>query len=237
MSSNILYDEVNDNLYILVYKLGRGSYAIVWFAIELTKFIQTIKNNKINISYKALKIHNSEDFEEGILETKINSILKDNTGKKTEYINYPLSHFIYNEDIVIVVYNVAIGSLYDISKMFDRKLPLDFVKKIIPQMKEAINFVHHCGYIHTDIKPENFLLTGLTKFQDDIIKFVKKYDLYRKFKLTKKRYITKKNMMEIIKEPIYNMLDELAIQFDIFDNINNFNSENNDSEDNVLEDS
>jgi hypothetical protein len=48
MSSNILYDEVNDNLYILVYKLGRGSYAIVWFAIELTKFIKTISLNNIN---------------------------------------------------------------------------------------------------------------------------------------------------------------------------------------------
>ena len=35
MESNIIYDEKNDYLYILLYKLGHGSYATVWFAIEI----------------------------------------------------------------------------------------------------------------------------------------------------------------------------------------------------------
>jgi hypothetical protein len=33
MNSNILYNEKNDNLYLLIYKLGKGSYSTVWFCI------------------------------------------------------------------------------------------------------------------------------------------------------------------------------------------------------------
>lgn len=222
MNSNIIYDEKKDNLYVLIYKLGKGACATVWFSIELSQFMKTIKNKKINISYKALKIHNPEDIDEGNLETKIEELMPKNN-VDSQYINYPVSHFVLNletcENIMIVVYEVAIGSLYDISKMYDKKLPIEFIEKIIPQMMKSIKFVHDNGFIHTDVKPENFLLSGLNKFQNDIITFVKKYDLYSKFKLTKKRTINNKNMMQIIHEPIYKLLNDLSIEFDIFDNI------------------
>lgn len=218
MNSNIIYDNKNDNLYILIYKLGKGACATVWFSIELQKFMKTIKERKINISHKALKIHNSGDYDEGMIETKIEEMIpKNNTD--SQYINYPKSHFIIDDDKVVVVYDVAIGSLYDISKIFNKKLPIDFIEKIIPQMIKSINIVHNNGYIHTDIKPENFLLTGTNKIQNDILSFVKKYDLYSKFKLSKKIIINKKNMMDIIHDPIYQMLNDLLLEFDIFDNI------------------
>jgi serine/threonine-protein kinase SRPK3 len=229
MNSNIIYDEQNDNLYILIYKLGKGACATVWFSIELFKFLQTIKNKKINVSYKALKIHNPEDNDEGILETKIEELVPKNN-IDSQYINYPISHFII-DDIVIVVYDVAIGSLYDILKLHNKKLPIEFIEKIIPQMVKSINLLHHNGYIHTDIKPENFLLSGLNFFQNDIITFVKKYDLYSKFKLTKKIIINKKNMMDIIYEPIYHMLNDLSIKFDIIDNIVDEDNDKTDDED------
>ena len=54
--------------------------------------------------------------------------------ENSKYINYPTSYFIKNDDIVIVVYNVAIGSLYDVLKMYDKKLPIEFIKKIIFQL-------------------------------------------------------------------------------------------------------
>ena len=162
MKSNIFYDNKNDNLYILIYKLGKGACATVWFAIELAKFMEIIKNKKINISYKALKIHNEEDNKEGMLETKICNLFP-KEGANSQYINYPTSYFIYDENIVIVIYEVAIGSLYDISKIYDKKLPIEFIKNIIPQMSKSIEFIHENGYIHTDIKPENFLLVGINK--------------------------------------------------------------------------
>ena len=42
MVSNIIYDEKNDNLYLLIYKLGKGSYATVWFSIQLKGFVNNI---------------------------------------------------------------------------------------------------------------------------------------------------------------------------------------------------
>ena len=141
------------------------------------------------------------------------------TDKDSNYINYPVSHFIYDDDIVVVVYDVAIGSLYDISKIYNKNLPNDFINKIIPQMSKSIQFLHKYDFVHTDIKPENFLLVGMNKFQSDIVSFVKKYDLYSKFKLTKKKTINIKNMIEIIHDPIYKMLNDLSVEFDIFDNL------------------
>ena len=154
MDSNIIYDDKNDNLYILIYKLGKGACATVWFSIELQKFMKNIKERKIIISHKALKIHGSGDYDEGIIETKIEEIFPKNN-PDSQYINYPTSYFIIKDKFVVVVYEVAIGSLYDISKMFDKKIPIEFIKKIIPQMSKAINLIHKNGFIHTDIKPEN----------------------------------------------------------------------------------
>jgi hypothetical protein len=45
-----------DSLYILVYKLGEGSFASVWFALELVKFTYYIKIRKsFEINLRALK--------------------------------------------------------------------------------------------------------------------------------------------------------------------------------------
>ena len=64
MNTNILYDKKQESLYILIYKLGKGSFATVWFSIEIKNFYKNIKNgtlnDKKNISCKALKIHNEE---------------------------------------------------------------------------------------------------------------------------------------------------------------------------------
>lgn len=46
MVSNIIYDEKNDNLYLLLYKLGKGSYSTVWFSIQFKSFVNNIKIKK-----------------------------------------------------------------------------------------------------------------------------------------------------------------------------------------------
>ena len=43
MDTNIFYDEKNDDLYILLYKLGSGSYATVWFSIEIKSFYKKLE--------------------------------------------------------------------------------------------------------------------------------------------------------------------------------------------------
>jgi serine/threonine-protein kinase SRPK3 len=229
MDTNIIYDSDSDNLYILIYKLGEGACASVWFCINLIDFLKTAKNNKINICAKALKIHNPEDKKEGLLETKIKELISDSE-PEAKYINFPTSHFIYNKNIVILVYNVCIGSLYDVMKLYNKKLPLEFVEKIIPQMTTSIKYIHKHNFIHTDVKPENYLLVGMSGLQTGIIDYVKKYDLVSKFKISKKRQINIKNMNEIITEPIHNMLSYLSLKFDIDNIIANTDTDFSDDE-------
>jgi hypothetical protein len=180
--NNFLYNEETDTFYILVYKLGSGSYSTVWFGLEFENFHSKIKNRKIlKINPRALKIHNEEDYEQGETEMEINKYILCNK-KKCQNINYPLSSFVYEDTYYIVVYEVAIGSLYDIMKIFDKKLPLEFVINIIPQLTKPIEFTHKCRYIHTDIKPENYLLMGLDQMQKDIVEYSQSYNLGDKLK-------------------------------------------------------
>jgi len=221
MVSNIIYDEKNDNLYLLIYKLGKGSYATVWFSIQLKGFVNNIKTKKkIDLHHYALKVHNEEDYDEGMLETKIDSYLSKN-GKRSELINYPKSHFVYDESIVIVVYETALCSLYDFHKIFKRNFEEEFVNKITPLLKESINFVHDCGYIHGDIKPENYLLMGINKLQNDIYNDILKFNIMSKISIINilKKKINYENIIQIFKPILKQLLLELTSSFNLTDNL------------------
>lgn len=233
IDSNILYDENNDSLYILIYKIGKGAYSHVWFSIEILNFISNMKKKRLDITTRALKIHLDDSYEEGIMETKVLNLLS-NKNKKSKYINYPLSHFIYDNETVIVVYELAVGSLYDILKKCNKNLDLIFLNKIIPQLIEAVKDVHYFNYIHTDIKPENFLFMGLDKKQTEILSYVKNYGLYEKLKkISTLNKFRVDDVLRIIKEPIKKMLILLSKKFSLKDNIlNNDDDSDNKSETN-----
>lgn len=233
VNSNFLYVEDKDILYILIYKLGSGSYSTVWFSIEIENFFSKMKNKKsLKFTPKALKIHNEDSYDEGLLETEITKILIDSNKKKCPNINYPVSNFIYEEIYVCVVYEVAIGSLYDIMKEFDKKLPLKFVNEIIDQLIKPIQFMHNCKYIHTDIKPENYLLMGLNKLQKDILEFVQNYGLSDKLrKISNLKKFKKSDIEEeIIQEPLVKFLKLVSKNFNLSGNIIYSNNSDLDSE-------
>jgi serine/threonine-protein kinase SRPK3 len=221
MVSNIIYDEKNDNLYLLIYILGKGSYATVWFSIQLKGFVNNIKTKKkIDLHHYALKVHNPEDYDEGMLETKIDSYLSQN-GKRSNLINYPKSYFVYDENIVIVVYETALCSLYDFLKIYKRNFDEEFVKKITPSLKESINFVHDCGFIHADIKPENYLLMGTNKLQNDIYNDILKFNIMSKISIINilKKKIIYENIIQIFKPVLKQLLLELTASFNFTDNL------------------
>jgi len=246
IENNFLYNELNDSLYILIYKLGKGSYSTVWFSIEIENFFSKMKNKKLlKFNARALKIHNDDSFDQGIIETEMSKLLViDN--KKCNNINYPLSYFIYNNKNVIVVYELAIGSIYDIFKKLDKNFPIDFIKKIIPQMINPLNFIHKLKYIHTDIKPENFLLMGLNTLQRELINFTNNYGLTDKLRKISnlKKFKSIDIEEQIIQEPLCKFLEVITDKFKLKNNIINSddynsdddNSEDNNSQDNYLDD-
>jgi serine/threonine-protein kinase SRPK3 len=240
--NNYIYDEKTDIFYILIYKLGYGSYSNVWFSLEFENFYSKIKNKKtLKINPRALKIHHEECYEQGETEIEINKyIIVDK--KKSPYINYPLSSFVYNETYFIVVYEVAIGSLYDVMKIFDKNLPIEFVNCIIPQLIKPIEFIHKCKHIHTDIKPENYLLMGLDQLQKDIFEYSSRYNLGEKLK--KIHGFKKLKCTDFEEKSILYQLDcflkKVSHNFDLWNNIlsndSNNSDENNDNCNDYLKD-
>jgi serine/threonine-protein kinase SRPK3 len=230
--SNFVYNESNDTFYILVYRLGKGSYSSVWFSLEFENFFSKIKNKKMfKINPRALKIHNEDCYEQGIVEIEVNDLLlSERDKKKCPNINYPLSNFIYDETHVIVVYEVAIGSLYDVMKIFNKKLPVEFVNNIIPQLIKPIEFMHKRKYIHTDIKPENYLLMGLSQQQKDILEFSNSYGLAEKLKkMSNFKKLKNKDFEEkTVQDPLRRFLKGLSNKFGIKDNIIENDDENED---------
>ena len=228
--SNYLYNDLTDTFYILIYKLGSGAYSTVWFSLEFENFHSKIKNKKqLKINHRALKIHNEDCYEQGETEMEINKYMLDNK-KKSPYINYPLDSFVYDDTYFIVIYDVAIGSLYDVMKIFNKQLPLEFVNSIIPQLLGSVEFIHKCKFIHTDIKPENYLLMGLDKLQKDIIEYSSRYNLGDKFKkmsnLKKIRYSDFED--KTILDQLNKFLKLVSKNFDLKNNIQ-IDDENEDS--------
>ena len=166
----VYYNIENDNLYILTYIIGSGASADVWFAIEFKHFVKNIKSKKMDIDCKALKIFFEMNTSEYRREKKLNTILKLND-LYCKHINYPIANFNCNDSDVIV-YEVMYD-LYKICKLYNFDFDIEFKNNIIMQMKKSIDFVHECGYIHTDIKIDNFLIEALDCQQDEILKYVK----------------------------------------------------------------
>ena len=154
--------------YVIIRTLCRGEMGTVYlclrlkdkqkFAVKKTKFFSR-KNDYDNMNnfMKDLKKYSYEPGSEYILQYKdfwIEDIFEKN--------NYKLSSNTKNMYIVTDYFNN--GNLKDyIQKIKQEKtrnenLKNDFFWDIIFQMILPINFLHKLGYIHSDIKPSNYLI-------------------------------------------------------------------------------
>ncbi len=153
---NIFYVKELDKYFVLIYLLGYGSYASVWYCIYFNNHSKNSKLKKTDIKYCALKIHNIGDDDEAEKDISINKSLFFNN-QKSPYINYPLFDFEY-DDRKIIAYDIAYSSLYDFVKLYRQFINSEFIDSCYNQMKNAIQFIHNCNYIHCDVRPENFLI-------------------------------------------------------------------------------
>lgn len=183
--------EIIHNKYALIEKIGYGSYSSVWLVFN-------IQNEK----YFAMKIQNSEDYEEGVEEMKILKKLKlysnsniINLEESFEYVKkevtktkikkgkkfYQKKNVILNRFVCMVMPLMA-GSIYSVIKegKYSKGLPINIVKKCLRSLLHAMYIVHNkLKLCHTDLKPENILISGISIKVQQII------DEYNSFNLIK----------------------------------------------------
>lgn len=169
------------NKYALIEKIGYGSYSSVWLVYH-------IQNNK----YYAMKIQNSEDYDEGIEEIKILKKIKKYNNKNLinliecfEYVkkkieikkfkkgkkSFKKKKIILNKFVCMVMPLMA-GSIYSVIRegKYKKGLPINIIKKTIKCLLEGMKVIHdELKLCHTDLKPENILISGISIRVQEII--------------------------------------------------------------------
>ena len=187
--------KIMDDRYILLNKLGHGSYASVWTCYDFK-----------DLKYYAIKITNSDSYKVGVKESKIYDSIEKlkcqrlmNIIRTFEYENDDETHF-------CCVMNLMANSLYGILKMPRYKRGIDFntVMKITRQVLEGLCELHKNNIVHGDIKPENILLDGLSVSQKALIDKLDINTLIKNFasgkNITKNKNIFQKIISEINKK-------------------------------------
>jgi len=176
-NGNELIGDVINNQYMLLYKIGYGSFSSVWLTYDI-----------VNDQFFAIKIQTPDDYDEGMRELeiyeKISKICKEN--KNIDTMMTLKNSFILKKDeekYICMVMDLMAGSLYDIIKTdkYSEGIPEESVNKVETQLMDSLKLLHKVGIIHTDIKPENILICGINKKYQTIIDKFKKLKLKQKF--------------------------------------------------------
>lgn len=151
-------NEIFDNRYILLKKMGYGSYASVWISYDV-----------IDKKYYAIKINNRDDYDVAIKETNTYNAIKI---CKSQYIMNIIRTFDHINDGKhhCVVMELMACSMYDILKKHKTGMSFKATMECVRQILEGLKEMHKNKIIHGDVKPENILIGGQSKKQIELFK-------------------------------------------------------------------
>lgn len=155
----------NGNLnYEIKEKLGEGTFSTVYRVICL----ETSENYALKIGKIQL---NTGKFHQLLDETNMYKYIKKNVSEDDlQYFGNFIDNFIDEEDelfcIILDLYPNDV--FYHIKKSGFKGFSLIDVQRILRDFASGINILHKINIIHTDLKPENLIITkeGITKIID-----------------------------------------------------------------------
>lgn len=145
------------NEYEIIKKVGSGSFGEVY----LTKMLSTGKLVASKIEEKKTSRNNSKIFDEYKIYKKL-ELKEVKKGIPKIYTYYETPKF------NVLVMELLGDNLDSIFNTYNKNFELCTVLKIGYEILNLIEKIHNCGFIHRDIKPNNFMF-GVGE---------KKYDLY-----------------------------------------------------------
>lgn len=149
------YTTFLEDKYKIVKKLGSGSFGDVFLAIdqytnkEVAIKLEKYRNNKKK-SLEITKINNCRVYREYKIYQKIKSYFS--TGIPQIY------DFVQTDDFYIMVMELLGKNLEDVFELCERNLNMGSILLIADQIMVLIKNFHEAGFIHRDIKPNNFLI-------------------------------------------------------------------------------
>jgi len=177
-----------NNKYIPIVELGAGAFATVWLCY-----------NYANKQYYAIKIQFENDYDEAVKEAKLLNQLS-----KYECFNKCVETFTHSDEMgknFCMVLELCAGSLYDLMKYgkYEDGFDLVTVKKITTQLLQAITILNDkYDIIHTDIKPENILVAGISNRISDFISEFEKLNI----SVMLKKYKNKRGFEDMLETKI-----------------------------------
>lgn len=152
-------DKIKTDRYVILEKIGFGNFSTAWTAYDT-------KENKVVL----LKIAKAKYKSDAEIEIKYcNHIKKKVKEEKSNYITVCLlDNFIHqspNGKHQILVFNQLGKTLLSLYNFYESKTcRLWMVSQIAKQVLEQLDFLHSkCKVIHTDLKPENIILSNWGK--------------------------------------------------------------------------
>lgn len=178
------------NKYNIIEEIGRGGFSIVWLGFN-------IQDN----NFYAIKVQNSDDFEEGQDEIRIIKKLKHKNITKL------VDHFVeerYDDNRVLQeymcsVYELCCGNLDGLARKgkYKNGYPQEIVLKFYNQIYDGLDYLHNkLKVFHGDIKPDNILLKGINNRDKVLIEFYKSQNFNEKYSKIKKLYWKEKGYSE-----------------------------------------
>lgn len=159
--------------YLVQSELGSAAFSTAYQCLDLSSE-EDEDGYRDEVCLKVIK--NTKDyFDQSLDEIKILQLLKD-TGKTEENHVVKMKSFFYHREHLVIVTELLRQNLYEFGKIIiESRGNVYFTRPrlshIIRQCLVALKFVHELGLVHSDIKPENILLSSYSRALIKIIDF------------------------------------------------------------------
>jgi len=168
-SGSLSISDVDNNLdlyksslrhYDIIYKIGKGSFSVVWLVVDKKK------------NFYVLKVNNTDSYNTSIKEIRFSTYLLQEPKHFNTLIEYFIEN-INNNKYVCSIWNLHYSDLDKVirkNNCYNNGFSENIVKIIMNQLLKAVYYLHNkIKTIHGDIKTDNILIKGINNKNKFII--------------------------------------------------------------------
>lgn len=147
------HGDIINNTYVLIRKLGAGTYSTVWIGYKL--------HDNSGKKYYAIKVHHIGANSQAYDEYNMVKLMKENEIKMIPfYEKVEFTPFKHKKKCICLVYDIMTCSVSDLLDMYkyEEGMPENIVLHIVKSVTRILRDIHDSGYIYCDLRPENILI-------------------------------------------------------------------------------